>query len=186
MFYAAAQTMALGRRAGWCSAAGFHLAGFVHIAAAAFGISVLLQMAPKLFVVMKFAGAAYLIWLGLRYLRGSMPLPDASSSVSPRTTRRALRDSVVVEVLNPKSALFYFTFLPQFTDDSAGLPVWTQIVVLGAIVNTMFSITDAILIEMSHAAMRALKASERIVLLVQRIGGGIMVALGVNLAFARQ
>jgi threonine/homoserine/homoserine lactone efflux protein len=66
------------------------------------------------------------------------------------------------------------------------LPVWAQIVVLGIVVNAMFSVTDAILIEMSHAAMRRLKASERVALVFQRIGGGILIVLGVNLAFARQ
>jgi threonine/homoserine/homoserine lactone efflux protein len=185
MFYAAAQTMALGRRAGWYSAIGFHIAGFGHIAAAALGISVLLQTTPKLFVAMKVAGALYLIWLGVRYLRGRTPLVAEGSSNSSRTARKALRDSIVAEVLNPKSVLFYFAFLPQFTDASAELPVWIQIVVLGIIVNLMFTVTDAILIEISHGAMRTLKAS-RIALLVQRIGGGILIALGVNLAFARQ
>jgi threonine/homoserine/homoserine lactone efflux protein len=185
MFYAAAQTMAAGRRAGWYSAIGFHIAGLGHIAAAAFGISALLQMTPKLFVGMKLAGAGYLIWLGVRYLRGRASLV-ASSSSSNRTAGKALRDSIVAELLNPKSALFYFAFLPQFTDASAELSVWIQIVALGAIVNMMFTITDAILIEISHAVMSTLKASERIALLAQRIGGGILVALGVNLAFARQ
>jgi threonine/homoserine/homoserine lactone efflux protein len=185
MFYAAAQTMAAGRGAGWYSAIGFHIAGLGHIAAAAFGISVLLQMTPKLFVGMKLAGAGYLIWLGVRYLRGRTSLV-ASSSSSSRAAGKALRDSIVAELLNPKSALFYFAFLPQFTDASAELSVWIQIVILGAIVNVIFTITDAILIEVSHAVMSTLKASERIALLVQRIGGGILVALGVNLALARQ
>lgn len=186
MFYAAAQTMASGRRAGWYSAVGFHLAGFGHIATAAFGISILLQMIPTLFVVMKAVGAAYLIWLGVKYLMGRTPLIQSSNPVPNLHAAKALKDSIVVEALNPKSALFYLAFLPQFTDTSASLPFWTQVVVLGIIVNAMFTVTDAILIEMSHAAMRRLKASERAARVLQRVGGGVLVALGLNLAFARQ
>jgi threonine/homoserine/homoserine lactone efflux protein len=88
--------------------------------------------------------------------------------------------------MNPKSALFYLAFLPQFTAPSASLPVWAQIAVLGIIVNAMFSVTDALLIELSHAAMRRLRASARVARMAQRIGGGILIVLGVNLALARQ
>jgi threonine/homoserine/homoserine lactone efflux protein len=177
--------MASGRRSGWYAAVGFHLAGLGHIAAAAFGVSILLQMIPTLFVVMKMVGAGYLIWLGTKYLMRRTPL-HPHNAVRNLQAREALKDSIVVEALNPKSALFYLAFLPQFTDISASLPVWAQIVVLGIVVNAMFTVTDAILIEMSHAAMRRLKASERVMLVLQRIGGGILLALGVNLAFARQ
>jgi len=70
MFYAAAQTIAQGRRAGWLSALGFHLGGFVHISAAAFGLAILLKTVPVFYVVARLAGAAYLIWLGIKYFRG--------------------------------------------------------------------------------------------------------------------
>ncbi|MEQ8395388.1 LysE family translocator [Thalassobaculum sp.] len=185
MLYAAAQTLASGRQAGWLSALGFHIAGLGHVAAAAFGVSALLAVVPPLFIVMKLAGAAYLIWLGIRYLRGAPVLPSAPHSPSAPTARRALRDSVIVEAMNPKSALFHLAFLPQFTDASAGLPVWVQIVVLGVAVNAMFSMTDAILIETSHAIAAKLRASERFISALQKVGGGILVGLGVNLALAR-
>ena len=185
MFYAAAQTLALGRRAGWYSALGFHLAGFGHIAAAAFGVSVLLQIVPGLFTAMKLVGAAYLVWLGIKYLRNPAPVVATSGSAANLTAGRALRDSIVVEALNPKSVLFYLAFLPQFTDPAADLPIWAQVIVLGAIVNTMFTVTDAILIETSHSVMRRLKSSEALVRAFQRVGGGILVALGLNLALAR-
>lgn len=185
MLYAAAQTLAAGRQAGWWSAAGFHLAGLGHVAAAALGVSTLLAVVPALFTVMKLAGAAYLVWLGIKYLRGTRPAASAPRKPPAPTARKALRDSVVVEAMNPKSALFYLAFLPQFTDSSAGLPVWGQIVVLGTIVNAMFSVTDAVLIEMSHAVAARLRSSERFVLALQRLGGGVLIALGVNLALAR-
>lgn len=191
MLYAAAQTLAAGRRAGWWSALGFHLAGLGHIGAAAFGISAVLAVVPALFAVMKLVGAAYLIWLGIRYLRSPRdvarapcqpPVPTASAA----TVAKALRDSVIVEVLNPKTALFYLAFLPQFTSASAGFPIWLQIVVLGMIVNVMFSLTDAVLIETSHAlATRLHRSSSRIASALRRLSGGVLIALGVNLALAR-
>jgi threonine/homoserine/homoserine lactone efflux protein len=185
MLYAAAQTLSLGRRAGWWSALGFHIAGLGHVAAAALGVSTLLAVVPALFTVMKLAGAAYLIWMGVKYLRSPRLFVSASTGSSAPTTRKALRDSVIVEALNPKSALFYLAFLPQFTDASAQLPIWMQIVVLGLIVNAMFTMTDAILIEMSHAVATHLRASKHFVFVLQRLGGGMLIALGVKLALAR-
>jgi threonine/homoserine/homoserine lactone efflux protein len=185
MFYAAAQTLASGRRAGWWSALGFHCAGLGHVAAAAFGMSTLLAVVPALFTVMKLVGAAYLIWLGIKYLRGARSLAATPRRPPPPTARKALRNSVIAEAMNPKSALFYLAFLPQFTDSSADLPIWAQIVILGVIVNAMFSVTDTILIEMSHAVATKLRSSERFVLALQRLGGGVLIALGVNLFLAR-
>ncbi|MGF1624385.1 MAG: LysE family translocator [Alphaproteobacteria bacterium] len=184
MLYAAAQTVAQGRRAGWLSAAGFHVAGYAHILAAAFGLAVLLEAVPILFAVVKLAGAAYLVWLGLRLLRS----PAGAAAAQPASTgpRRAIRDSIAVELLNPKTALFYLAFLPQFTDESAGLPVWAQILVLGTLVNVLFSITDVACVLLSDRMTRLLVASRAANRLARRIGGGILVALGINLAVSRQ
>jgi threonine/homoserine/homoserine lactone efflux protein len=186
MFYAAAQTFAQGHRAGWLSAVGFHLGGFVHILAAAFGLAILLKTVPVFYIVVKFAGATYLIWLGVKYVRGLERPARSDVAALPKPSRKALRDSIVVEVLNPKTALFYLAFLPQFTDNDASLPIWTQILVLGAIVNTMFSITDAACIVVCEAASKRLAASQRIGRLAQRIGGSVLIALGINLAVSRQ
>ena len=185
MFYAAAQTIALGRRAGWLSALGFHVGGFFHISAAAFGLTVLLQTIPTLFIVVKLAGAAYLIWLGIKYMRGSVVI-EPSPGMAQRTGAHALRNSVVVEILNPKSALFYLAFLPQFTDPAAALPIWAQVLILGTIVNIMFTLTDAICIELSDVATKRAKASHGLAHAARRVGGGILVVLGLNLALSRQ
>ena len=89
------------------------------------------------------------------------------------------------EILNPKSALFFFTFLPQFTDPAAALPVGLQIVVLGLAVNVIFTLSDALLVETSHRLTRHLGQSSRVVFCLQRLGGGLLIALGVKLALAR-
>jgi threonine/homoserine/homoserine lactone efflux protein len=182
MFYAAAQTIAHGRRAGWLSAIGFHLGGFVHITAAAFGMAVLLKTVPALYVIVKLLGAIYLVWLGISYFIGSNETSSAASAAGRKSSRKALRDSIMVEALNPKTALFYLAFLPQFTDMSAPLPVWAQVLVLGAVVNLMFSITDAACIELSEAMAKRLVMSRRTGRLAQRVGGSILIALGINLA----
>ncbi len=186
MFYAAAQTMSGGRRAGWYSALGFHIGGFFHISAAAFGLAVMLKTIPVLYTIVKFAGAGYLIWLGVKYLWTPGCFDQPSAGVEGKTACRALRDSVVVEVLNPKSALFYLAFLPQFTDISATLPIWAQIMTLGAIVNVMFTVTDALCIELSDAVTQRLRASTATARAVRRMGGCILIGLGLKLALSRQ
>jgi len=104
MFYAAAQTIARGRHAGWLSALGFHVGGYVHISAAAFGLAVLLETVPVLYVVVKFAGAAYLIWLGIKFFMSPKSLVMSVVATEEKPHRHAIRDSIVVEVLNPKNS----------------------------------------------------------------------------------
>ncbi len=186
MFYAAAQTIARGRRAGWLSALGFHAGGYVHIAAAAFGLTVLLEAVPILYAIVKFAGAAYLVWLGVRLFTARSTVAAPGAHGEARSHRRAVWQSMIVEMLNPKTALFYLAFLPQFTEISAPLPVWAQILILGAIVNLMFSATDVVCIVLSQKLTRMFSASRPASRLAQRIGGGTLVALGVGLAAARQ
>ncbi len=186
MFYAAAQTIARGRRAGWLSALGLHIGGYAHILAAALGLAVLLAAVPVLYTVLKFAGAAYLIWLGVKLFTSQRPIVTSRMAIETKSHRRAIWESITVEVLNPKTALFYLAFLPQFTDMSASLPIWGQILILGTIVNFMFSGTDAACVLLSEKMTKLLVTSESANRLTHRIGGGIVVALGVNLAASRQ
>lgn len=186
MFYAAAQTIARGRRAGWLSALGFHVGGYIHIAAAAFGLAVLLETVPVLYSVVKLAGAAYLIWLGIRYFLSPSTFAMSVVATQAKSDRHAIRDSIVVEMLNPKTAIFYLSFLPQFTAVSGSLPVWGKIIVLGTIVNLMFSMTDAVCVLLSDKMTRRFLVSQWANRLARRIGGGILVALGINLATSRQ
>lgn len=186
MLYAAAQTVARGRRAGWLSALGFHLAGYFHIAAAAFGLAFLLETTPLLYAAVKLLGAGYLIWLGIRFFAsgGGQPANPMQPAAAP--PRRALRESLTVELLNPKSALFFLAFLPQFTDAAAALPVWAQILLLGTVVNFVFSATDVVCVMLSERIARLFAASRGARRIARRIGGGVLVALGLNLAVSRQ
>jgi threonine/homoserine/homoserine lactone efflux protein len=181
MLYAAAQTMARGRWSGLMAALGIHLGGYFHVAAAAAGLSVLFHAVPILYVTVKLAGAAYLIWLGISMLRvreqGDVPAPV----FKPRSGRRAFFESITVEVLNPKTAIFFLAFLPQFTDASIGLPVWLQFLLLGTIVNLTFSFADVVCVVLAGAVVARLRRSSSAQRLVRRAGGAVIVGLGLNL-----
>ncbi|MBF9033463.1 LysE family transporter [Rhodobacterales bacterium HKCCE2091] len=190
MLYAAAQTIARGRRAGWLAALGIHVGGYAHVLAAALGLAVLFDVVPTLYVAVKLAGAAYLVWLGLRLILARDAAQDAPDAVAAataegRTARRAFRESMLVEVLNPKTAIFYVAFLPQFTDPAAALPIWAQLALLGTFVNVMFSSADVLCVLLADKVTTALRRSAAAGRWVRRAGGSILVALGVNLGLSR-
>lgn len=182
MLYAAAQTIARGRRAGWMAALGIHVGGYAHVLAAALGLAVLFTTVPLVFSALKLVGAAYLCWLGVKLFTARDSFATFDVLLPAKSSMRAFRESVTVEVLNPKTALFYLAFLPQFTDPAAALPIWGQLLVLGTVVNAMFSSADIFCVVLADRMTRWLRASRTANRLARRIGGGALVALGVNLA----
>lgn len=184
MIYAAARTLAGGRAAGLMAGLGIHLGGWVHVGAAALGLSAVFHAVPPLFLAVKLAGAAYLVWLGLQMLRARDT--GATTPVLRRQTpAAAFRQSVAVEVLNPKTALFFLAFLPQFVDPAAALPLWAQFLILGAIVNGMFTAADLVAVFAASTVARGLARSARVQVWLQRAGGAILVGLGLKLATDR-
>ncbi|AUC93190.1 amino acid transporter [Bradyrhizobium sp. SK17] len=181
MLYAAARTLAGGRRAGLMASLGLHLGGYVHVVAAAAGLALLFHAVPPLFTAMKLAGAAYLVWLGLSLFRDRDN--TKRPTLAPLSAERAFAQSIVVEVLNPKTAIFFLAFLPQFVDATASLPVWAQLFLLGTIVNLTFSAVDIVCVVFASAVMSKLQRSRRSQRIMQRIGGSILIALGARLAF---
>lgn len=182
MLFMSVQTMVRGRRAGWMSALGFHLGGYPHILAAAFGVALLLETLPVLFLLLKLAGAAYLVRLGVTMILGA-PSGRALIGRSPRrSARQAFRDGFMVELLNPKTALFFLAFLPPFASPDAGSPVWLQILVLGAIANVAFSATDVLCILVSDRLAALAAAWRGAARAGRRVGGGLVVAMGVHVA----
>lgn len=184
MLYAAAQTLAQGRLSGLLAAFGLHLGGYVHILAAAAGLSMLLHAMPLLYTFIKLLGALYLIWLGLRMMRrqagiAQMPMTE------PKTARRALAESIMVEALNPKTAIFFLAFLPQFIDPAGSLPVWGQILILGAVVNGMCSTAEIGGVLLAGALSSRLRRSGCTWVAMQWTGGLLIVGLGVNMALQR-
>lgn len=185
MLYAAARTMAGGRKAGLMAVLGIHIGAYAHIVAAAAGLLVLFHAVPLLYAAVKLAGAAYLVWLGISLFRVKNDLP-ADISTKPETSpRKAFAQSVAVEVLNPKTAIFFMAFLPQFIDSAASMPIWAQLAILGVIVNAIFTLADIVGVLLANLIVSRLKQSSRVQRLVQRTGGAILVGLGAHLALQR-
>lgn len=183
LLYTAAQTLARGRAAGLMAALGIHLGGYVHVAAASAGLSALFLAVPPLYVAVKVAGAAYLVWLGWRLLRqgddGAMP------EIPRKSARRAFVESIAVEVLNPKTALFFLAFLPQFVDPAAALPVAAQLLILGTLVNLTFTSADLVCVALAGAVTRRLGRGGGL-RLARRAGGGLLIGLGAHLALQQK
>jgi threonine/homoserine/homoserine lactone efflux protein len=185
MLYVAARTMAGGRRAGLMAVIGIHIGSYAHIIAAAAGLSALFHAVPVAYALVKLAGAIYLIWLGISLFRsksnGASDMPQAVQ----KSARKAFMESIVVEVLNPKTALFFVAFLPQFVDSTAGLPVWAQFTILGTVVSIMFTLADLVSVLLAGLVVERLKRSSAAQKLVQRAGGALLVGLGAHLALQR-
>ena len=124
MLYTAARTLAGGREAGLMAALGIHLDGYVHVGAAALGVSLALHGAPELFVVLKLLGAAYLAWLGIALFRNQGPAQDMAEVRGASSNRRAFTESITVEALNPATTILFLAFLPLFVDPTSSIPVW--------------------------------------------------------------
>ncbi len=184
LLYTAAQTISHGRKAGLMAMLGIHLGCYVHVLAAAFGLSAVFKHVPELYVAVKIAGALYLIWIGIGMIRSRLAAVDQPLA-PPKTVRRALLDSFIVEVLNPKVALFFIALLPQFVDPAGWLPVWVQFLILGTIVNFAFSSADLVTVFGASFVMAAMKKTRAGFAFGRWIGGSLMIALGLKLATDR-
>ena len=179
--YTAAQTIARGQPAGWFAALGIHVGGYVHVLAAALGLGLLFDAMPTLYLVLKYMGAVYLVWLGIKMF---MAAPAQSVDMTSNRFDKSLRvfwQSASVEILNPKTAIFYIAFLPQFTDPNAAFPVWLQLLVLGTIVNVMFSSADAICVVLAARITAFVQKAITGARIAQRVGGAALVVLGIYL-----
>src|SRR5437899_7283618 len=122
VLYVVARSVAQGRMAGFISDLGIHTATLVHVLAAALGLSALLASSALAFSIVKYAGAAYLIWLGLKKIFGRVDEPQADGALPRHSYARLFRDGFIVNLLNPKTALVFFAFLPQFVDPDGEPP----------------------------------------------------------------
>ena len=183
IFYVAARTFSEGRTAGVASTLGTALGGLVHVIAGGLGISALILASAQAFAALKFAGALYLIWLGVRAFREAGRLP-------PKITRaagsaRAFRDAIVVEATNPKTAAFFFAFIPQFLDATAVHPA-LQFMALGLISVALNTLADIVVVVVAAATRDNFLRRPSLFKRLRQGSGLFMMGLGVSLVLARR
>lgn len=141
VLYIVARSAEQGRKVGLVSVLGIHLGTLVHIVAAVIGLSAVIAASAQAFTVVKLAGALYLVYLGVQTIRGVGGIGSGDGPVSHRSLRRVFWDGTVVNVLNPKTALFFLAFVPQFVDPAAGNAT-AQLVTLGLLFVVIGMVTD--------------------------------------------
>ena len=182
VLYIVTRSVDQGRRAGLISVLGVHVGTLVHVAAAAAGLSAVLAASATAFSAVKYLGAAYLVYLGVRRLLDRAPA-IAVANGGGRGLRRAFIDGVVVNVLNPKTALFFLAFLPQFVDVSRG-SAGAEIVGLGMVFVALGVITDGSYALTAGAAAQWLRGNPRFTSGTRWVSGGMYIGLGVAAALA--
>lgn len=188
LFYVAARTLAGGRAEGVASSLGTGLGGMVHVLAGSLGVSALVLASAQLFTALKLAGAAYLVWIGIRTVRSARrdaaALLAGAPAAPPVGPRRAFREGILVEALNPKTAAFFLAFIPQFVDPARG-PVAFQFLALGLVAVALNTAAD-IAVAFAAGSLRTGAAARPALVRRRREGSGAaMVALGIGLALAR-
>lgn len=178
--YVVARTAAGGRSAGLASCAGTGIGGFVHVLAAALGLSLLITQSAWAFSVLKYIGAVYLIYLGVNMLRRPVPTPDTQPDAQAQGVLHVFLEGVLVETSNIKTAIFFLAFLPQFIDPEAS-PV-LQLILLGSICVAMNTFVDVLAVLWANRLLNSNAIQSVKVRLLNRISGSVLIVLGVVLA----
>ena len=184
VLYLVGRSIEHGRRAGLLSVLGIQAATLVHVAAAVLGLSALLASSALAFNLVKMAGAAYLIWLGLQKLAGRAAMVAvAEKSLAAPKHARLVRDGFIVNLLNPKTAIFFLAFLPQFVDAGRG-HVASQIAVLGVLLAALGLLTDSAYALAAGSVGAWLKHSAVYASVERYVSGVLLIGLGLTAAFA--
>jgi threonine/homoserine/homoserine lactone efflux protein len=176
VLYVVTQSVSHGRRAGLASVAGITTGTIVHVAAATIGLSALLASSALAFDVVKYLGAAYLIVIGIRRLAG-LERPAPLGDQRERDLGRLYRQGIVVNVLNPKTALFFLAFLPQFVEPSRGA-AWAQILLLGLFFAFLGFCSDSVWAFVAGTLGDRLRRSIRFSQVQRYVSGSVFVGLG--------
>lgn len=186
LIYILSRTIANGRRIGIASSLGVCSGAFVHVVAAAAGISAILMTSAVAFMIVKYVGAAYLIYLGVQALRSNGASFDTAVADKKQVSAwRAYKQGVMIDVLNPKVAIFFMAFLPQFVRADAG-PVALQLILLGLAVNIVAVIIECSIVLLAARTTHFFRNSPKLGKWLDRVLGSVLVALGVRLAFSER
>ncbi len=181
MLYVLSRSVGQSHTAGLVSAAGLAVGGFVHVIAAALGLAALFNYLPGVFTAIKFAGAFYLIYLGIDMIRDHQDdAPTGPSKVRHLSLRRIFYQGILVETLNPKTLLFFVAFLPQFVDQQLG-SVGVQMVVLGALVPLTAIPSDLIVALTGGGIAQHLARNRAMSRWLSWLAGAILIGLGLNI-----
>jgi threonine/homoserine/homoserine lactone efflux protein len=180
MLYVATRSSGEGRAAGLVSALGIATGCLFHISALALGLSAVLATVPALYDGLRYLGAAYLCYLGVRALMTPSRL-ELGGRLEPRRLSAIFRQGVLTNVLNPKVALFFLALLPQFVDPTRGSPA-QQIIVLGLLFNTTGTMVNALVAIGASRATTWIRSRPRSLMIAQRATGAIFIGLGLRLA----
>jgi threonine/homoserine/homoserine lactone efflux protein len=183
MLYVLARSLAGGKREGVLSAIGTFFGGMVHVFAAALGVSIILARSAVAFATVKYAGAAYLCFLGVRMILDARRDKTDTDAIAQSTkpARNPLWQGVATEVLNPKTALFFLSFIPQFVVRANG-HVFLQFVALGTISVVMNTTADLIVIALAGPLGEKIRSSATFRRRQRTVTGAIMIGLGTYLA----
>jgi len=184
MLYVLARSLAGGRREGVLSALGTFVGGMVHVLAAAAGVSVVLARSAVAFATVKYAGAVYLCFLGVRMILAAWRDKDELPTATLPPARNPFWQGIATEVLNPKTALFFLSFIPQFVNREAG-HVFAQFLALGAVSVTLNTSADLVVTMFAGPLGNRIRSSARFRRAQRTATGGIMIGLGTYLAVSK-
>lgn len=186
LIYILSRSVAHGRRVGLASAAGVCTGAFVHVLAVSLGLSAILATSATAFTVVKYVGAAYLIYLGIKSLRSAGATFTASTE-APKSISlwQAFRQGVLIDVLNPKVAIFFMAFLPQFVRPGHGSES-TQLLMLGALVIGVAIVVEACFVLAASRATHFFRSNPTATVWLDRVLGSVLIALGIRLALSEQ
>ena len=184
VLFTISRALTVGRRSALLTVVGNEFGLYVQVAAVAFGVGAVVERSAHILTAVKFAGAAYLVYLGVQAVRHRRSMAEAlAAQLRPVTPLRAVRDGFVVGVANPKTIVFFIVALPEFTSRAPGhLPVQAQMLILGALFPVIALVLDSVWAIIAGAARQWFASSPRRLALIGGAGGLVMIGLGISVA----
>ena len=182
MIYLLSRTVAQGKKAGFAAALGINLGAYFHLTAAILGISAIIATSAIAFTILKYCGAAYLIYIGFKAIfSNSSSTIGSSDNEAQLSIKSIFWQGFISDVLNPKVAIFFISLLPQFIQTDNNNP-FTQLIILGITVNVIALLINLVLVWFSHSVSSNLRQSNRMSKVLNNIMGTVFISLGLKLA----